>query len=349
MKEREELMIKVLSFGEILLRLATPGYTKLFQKDNLDTTFCGGEANVAVSLSIFGLDSSFLTKLPANDVGVAAINSMRYFGVDISKVVYGKGRMGLYYLEKGASQRPSKVIYDREFSSISLASRNDFDWELIFKDVDWFHWTGINPAVSDDLAEICMDACKVAKSKGIKVSCDLNYRSNLWSSEKAQEVMKKLMPYVDVCIANEEDADKVLGIKSSGTDVKNGMLNVLGYQEVANQICKKYGCKYVAITLRKSFSASRNGWSAMLFDAKQNNAYFSREYDIQIVDRVGGGDSFTAGIIYSLITGKENQEAIEFATAASCLKHTIEGDYNRTTIEEVENLLRNGGNGRVVR
>ena len=341
--------MKVLAFGEILLRLASPGYSRLFQKDSLETTFCGGEANVAVSLSIFGLESEFLTKLPRNEVGIAAVNSMRYFGVDTSKIKYGDGRMGLYYLEKGASQRPSKVIYDRAYSAISLAKSEDFDWDKIFDGVDWFHWTGINPALSDSLAEICMDACKVAKSKGIIISCDLNYRSNLWSSEKAKSVMENLMPYVDVCIANEEDADKVLGIKSTNTDVESGKLNVDGYRNVAKQICDKYGCKYVAITLRESISASRNGWSAMLFDSSKNEAYYSKKYDIQIVDRVGGGDSFTAGIIYSLITGKTNQDAIEFATASSCLKHTIEGDFNRVTIKEVEMLIKSGGNGRVQR
>ena len=339
----------VLSFGEILLRLSAPGYTRLFQKDSLDATFCGGEANVAVSLSIFGLESQFITKLPRGDVGTAALNSMRYFGVDTSKVVYGDGRMGLYYLEKGASQRPSKVIYDRAYSAIALAERSNFDWNKIFEGVDWFHWTGINPALSNNLAEICMDACKAAKAKGITVSCDLNYRGSLWSSEKAKSVMTKLMPYVDVCVGNEEDAEKALGIKSSDTDVETGKLNKYGYKQVAEQICGTFDCKKVAITLRESYSASRNGWSAMLYDAAGKQAYFSKTYDIQIVDRVGGGDSFTAGMIYSLITGKSCQDSVDFAAAASCLKHTIEGDYNRTTVEEVKKLLKSGGSGRVQR
>lgn len=341
--------MKVLSFGEILLRLAAPGYTKLFQKDSLDSTFCGGEANVAVSLSIFGLDSAFLTKLPDNDIGTAAVNSMRYFGVDTSKIVYGKGRMGLYYLEKGASQRPSKVIYDREYSAIAMADKSDFNWNSIFEGVEWFHWTGINPALSDGLADICLEACIEAKRRGITVSCDLNYRKNLWSSEKAQKVMTKLMLYVDVCVANEEDADKVLGIQPENSDVESGKLNKTGYESVAREICDRFGCKYVAITLRESYSASVNGWSAMLYDSGKKQSYFSRKYDIQIVDRVGGGDSFTAGIIYGLITGKENKDAIEFATAASCLKHTMEGDYNRTTVEDIENLIKSGGNGRIQR
>lgn len=342
-------MGNVVSFGEILLRLASPGYTRLFQKDSLDATFCGGEANVAVSLSIFGLESVFVTKLPDNDVGRAAVNSMRYFGVDTSKIVYGGGRMGLYYLEKGASQRPSKVIYDRAYSVIALAERSDFDWDDVFDNTSWFHWTGINPALSDNLAEICLDACKVAKRKGITVSCDLNYRKNLWSSEKAKEIMTELLPYVDVCVANEEDAEKVLGIKPSDNNVETGKLNKAGYEYVAEEICAQYGCKYVAITLRESRSASENGWSAMLYDGCRKIAYYSREYDIHIVDRVGGGDSFTAGLIYSLMTNKENQDAIEFATAASCLKHTIEGDFNRTTVSDVENLLKTGGGGRVQR
>mgnify|MGYP001634305001 FL=1 len=341
--------MNVLSFGEILLRLSAPGYNRLFQKDSLDATFCGGEANVAVSLSNFGTNSYFLTKLPDSDVGRAAVNSLRYFGVDTSKIIYGKGRMGLYYLEKGASQRPSKVIYDREYSAVSLADSDDFNWDEIFDGIDWFHWTGINPALSDNLARICLEACKAAKAKNITVSCDLNYRKKLWSSEKAREVMTTLMPYVDVCIANEEDAEKVLGIKAPDNDVESGKLNHSGYEFVAKEICGRYGCGYAAVTLRESYSASRNGWSAMLYDSNENKAYFSNKYDIQIIDRVGGGDSFTAGIIYSLITGKGNQEAVEFAAAASCLKHTIEGDFNRTSAEDVENLLKSGGNGRVLR
>lgn len=341
--------MKVITFGEILLRLAAPGYTKLFQKDSLDSTFCGGEANVAVSLSIFGSDSAFVTKLPDNDVGHAAVNSMRYFGVDTGNVIYGNGRMGLYYLEKGASQRPSKVIYDREYSAIALAKRSDFDWDKIFDGAEWFHWTGINPALSDELAVICEDACKAAKEKGLTVSCDLNYRGKLWTPEKAQDVMKPLMKYVDVCICNEEDAEKVLGIKAPDTDVESGELSKAGYVHTAEMIYSYYGCKFVATTLRKSYSASRNGWSAMLYDAEALESYFSTEYDIQIVDRVGGGDSFAAGLIYALTQKMGCQNVIEFATAASCLKHSIEGDYNRTTVEDVIVLLKNGGNGRVQR
>jgi len=341
--------MRVITFGEILLRLAAPGYTKLFQKDTLETSFCGGEANVAVSLAILGLDTSFVTKLPDSDVGQAAINSLRYFGVDTSKIKYGNGRMGLYYLEKGASQRSSKVIYDRKYSAISLAEQRDFDWDNIFNDADWFHWTGINPALSDDLATICEDACKVAKKKGLIISCDLNYRGKLWSPEKAQKVMKPLMKYVDVCICNEEDAEKVLGIKSDGTNVESAELSGRGYINTAKTIYELYGCKFIATTLRKSYSASRNGWSAMLYDADNAKEYFSQEYDIQIVDRVGGGDSFAAGLIYAMVKKMSCQEIIEFATAASCLKQTIEGDYNRTTVEDVLKLVRQGGSGRVER
>lgn len=341
--------MKVLTFGEIMLRLASPGYTRLFQKDTLETSFCGGEANVAVSLANFGIESEFLTKLPKNDVAVAAVNSLRYFGVNTNKIVYGEGRMGLYYLEKGASQRASKVIYDRSYSAISMASHNDFDWETIFEGVTWFHWTGINPALSDRLADVCRIACIEAKKRGITISCDLNYRKNLWDSKKAYSVMSELIKYVDVCMANEEDADKVLNIKPSNNDVEGGNLNRAGYVSVAEQIHNIYGCKYVAITLRESYSASRNGWSGMLYCANDKSSYFSTKYDIQIVDRVGGGDSFTAGMIYSLINGMCGQDAIEFAVAASCLKHTMEGDFNRSTVADVKNLMCNGGNGRVVR
>lgn len=339
--------MKVITFGEILLRLAAPGNTKLFQKDSLDSTFCGGEANVAVSLSIFGLNSTFVTKLPDNEVGQAAVNSMRYFGVDTNDIIYGNGRMGLYYLEKGVSQRPSKIIYDREHSAIAQAKRDDFDWDKIFDGADWFHWTGITPALSDELTDICEDACKVAKGKGLTVSCDLNYRGKLWSPEKAQSVMKPLMKYVDVCICNEEDAAKALGIETPFTDV--GELNNAGYVHVAEMIYSYYGCKYIATTLRESYSASRNGWSAMLYDAEKLEAYTSTKYDIQIVDRVGGGDSFAAGLIFAMCKKMNCQDAINFATAASCLKQTIEGDYNRTTVHEVMSLLKAGGSGRVQR
>lgn len=341
--------MRVITFGELLLRLAAPGYTKLFQKDCMETTFCGGEANVAVSLSLFGEESVFVTKLPDSDVGYAAARSLDYFKVDTSMIQFGNGRMGLYYLEKGASQRPSKIIYDREYSSLALANRKEFDWDTIFEGADWFHWTGINPALSDEMAHICENACIVAKKKGIKVSCDLNYRGKLWTPQKAQSVMKPMMKYVDVCICNEEDADKVLGIKAEGTDVEKGKLDEEGYISTAKKIHQLYGCSCIATTLRRSYSASRNGWRAMLYDTKAEKGVFSQEYDIQLVDRVGGGDSFSAGLIYALGQGMENKDVIEFATAASCLKQTIEGDFNRCTVSDVINLMQGNSNGRVAR
>lgn len=341
--------MRVITFGEILLRLASPGNTKLFQKDYLDASFCGGEANVAVSLSVFGAHASFITKLPNTDIGYAATHALDYFKVDTSKIVYGAGRMGLYYLEKGASQRPSKVIYDREYSAIALAKRDEFDWNDIFDQVDWFHWTGITPALSDELAIICGDACKAAKEKGITVSCDLNYREKLWTPEKANIIMSNLMKFVDVCICNEEDAEKVLGIKQRATNIDAGELIDSDYTHASEMIYRQYGCKYIATTLRKSYSASRNGWRAMLYSSKDEESCFSREYDIQLVDRVGGGDSFSAGLIYALGNDMKCQDAVEFATAASCLKQTIEGDFNRSTIEDVENLLNKGGSGRIQR
>lgn len=339
----------ILCFGELLLRLAAPGYSRLFQKDRLVVTFCGSEANVAVSLAVFGLPSVFVTKLPGNETGRAAVNSLRAFGVDARNVIYGDGRMGLYYLEKGASQRPSRVIYDRAYSAMALARREEFDWERLLDGIGWFHWTGITAALSDEMASACLEACRSAKEKGITVSCDLNYRKKLWDSGKARRVMEQLMPYVDVCVANEEDAEKVLGIRPGENDVEGGKLNQKGYEYVAGEICRRYGCQYVAVTLRESYSASRNGWSAMLYNAADKKAYFSRSYDIQIVDRVGGGDSFAAGLIYGMVSGMPDRETVEFAAAASCLKQTMEGDYNRASAEEVRNLMENGGGGRITR
>ena len=338
--------MRVLTFGELLLRLSAPGNEKLFQSDVFKASFCGGEANVAVSLSNFGLDSIFITKLPDNDVGRSAIRAIRSFGVDTSKICYGKGRMGLYYLEKGASQRPSKIIYDREYSTISLANKEDFNWNKLFDGVDWFHFTGINPALSQNMFDITLEACKIAKEKGVTVSCDLNYRKKLWASEKAQLAMKQLMKYVDVCIGNEEDSQFALGINVRSS-VENADLDISEYEQVARIIEKEYGCNFVAFSLRESISASLNGWSAVLYNGGQ--LYQSKHYDIQIVDRVGGGDSFAAGLIYGLTQKMGNQEAIDFAIAASCLKQTIEGDFNRCTIEDVYTLVNGSGNGRVQR
>ena len=343
-------MKRIITFGELLIRMAAPGYTKLFQKDSFDVSFCGGEANVAASLALFGLDSRYVTKLPNNEIGRAAEAFLKSFSVDSSGIVKGEGRMGLYYLEKGASQRPSKVIYDRKNSVFSLSKCSEYNWDRLFEKADWFHFTGITPALSEELADICLIACKKAKEIGITVSCDLNYRQKLWTNkEVAQNTMRRYMPYVDVCIANEEDADKALGLKADNSDVNSGLLDVKAYEKVARAISEKFGCKFVAMTLRESYSASVNGWSALLFSLDSNEVCLSNKYEIQIVDRVGGGDSFAAGLVFGLITGMGNQETIDFATAASCLKQTIEGDFNRSTVSDVLNLIRNGGNGRVCR
>ena len=339
---------RVVTFGEIMLRLAPEGYYRLVQADKLGATYGGGEANVAVSLANYGFDAAFVTRLPQHELGQAAVNSLRKYGVDTSQIVRGGERIGIYYLEKGASQRPSKVIYDRTGSALYSALKEEFDWEKILEGAEWFHFTGITPALNDEVAAICLEACKTAKKMGVKISCDLNYRNKLWSKEKAGQVMGELCQYVDVCIANEEDADKVLGIKAPNNNVESGKLNKSGYEYVAREICERFDCKKVAITLRESINASRNGWSGMIYDAG-GVANYSTHYDIDIVDRVGGGDSFTGAMIYSLITGKDDKDAIEFAVAASCLKHSIEGDFNRVTVSDVENLIKNGGNGRVLR
>ncbi len=340
-------MKKIVTFGEIMLRLAPEGYLRFFQDDSLQATFGGGEANVAVSLANYGLDAAFVTKLPSNDIGQGAVNSLRQLGVDTSLIVRGGPRVGIYFLEKGASQRPSKVIYDRAYSSIATARPADFDWETIFEGAEWFHFTGITPALGENVAEICKQACQAAKHKGLTISCDLNYRKNLWSIDEAERVMSELMEYVDVCVGNEEDAEKVFGIKGAGTDVSSGKLNHEGYKDVARQLQERFGFKYTAITLRTSITANDNNWAAMLYDG--DNYYFSRNYPIHIVDRVGGGDSFAAGLIYGLFMNLPGQEALEFATAASCLKHSIEGDFNRVSVSEVEALMRGSGSGRVER
>ena len=340
-------MPKVITFGELMLRLAPEGYGRFTDSPKFLATFGGAEANVAVSLANYNIDAAFVTKLPANDIGQAAINSMRRFGVDTSKIKRGGPRVGIYYLEKGASQRASKVIYDRAGASIALASPDDFDWDSIFDGADWFHFTGITPALGGNLPAICEEACKIAKVKGIKISCDLNYRKNLWSRDEAGKVMGGLMQYVNVCIANEEDAYDVFGIKAADTDISSGKLSHDGYKSVAEQLAKRFGFEKVAITLRGSISASDNNWAGMLYDGTEY--YFSKNYTIHIVDRVGGGDSFGSGLIYSLITGKSAQDALEFAVAASCLKHTIEGDFNLVSVDEVEKLSGGDGSGRVQR
>ena len=340
-------MKKVITFGELMLRLAPNGYYRFFQNDQMQATFGGGEANVAVSLANFGLDSAYVTKLPAHAIGQAAVNSLRYFGVDTSMVVRGGERVGIYYLEKGASQRGSVCIYDRAHSAIAEASLSDFDWKEIFKGADWFHFTGITPALGGNLPAICLEACKQAKAMGVKVSCDLNYRGKLWSRDKAREVMSELCKYVDVCISNEEDAKDVFGIEAENTDIYGGKLNHEGYKSVAKQLADKFGFEKVAITLRSSISASDNDWAGMLYDGE--NYCFSKSYHLHIVDRVGGGDSFGGGLIYSLLNGFDSQKTIEFAVGASCLKHSVEGDYNMVSVSEVLNLIGGDASGRVQR
>jgi len=340
-------MSKVITFGEIMLRLAPEGYYRFTQAEKLGATYGGGEANVAVSLANYGVDASFVSKLPKHDIGQSAINSLRRFGVGTDMIVRGGDRVGIYFLEKGASQRASKVIYDRANSAIATASTADFDWDKIFDGATWFHFTGITPALGDNVANICLQAVKAAKDKGITVSCDLNYRKNLWSREKAGQVMGALMPYVDVCIANEEDASDVFGIKADNTDVTSGKVNHEGYKDVAKKLADKFGFKKVAITLRGSISANDNDWAAMLYE--DSNYYFSKTYRVHIVDRVGGGDSFGAGLIYSQLKGFAPQKSVEFAVAASCLKHTIEGDVNLVTVDEVNKLATGDGSGRVQR
>ena len=340
-------MKKVITFGELMLRLAPENYLRFVQSEKYEATYGGAEANVAVSLANYGIDVAFVSKLPTHEIGQSAVNSLRKFGVDTSKIVRGGERVGIYYCEKGASQRPSKVIYDRAYSSISMAKEQDFDWDKIFEDVEWFHFTGITPALSDEVAKICLIAVKKAKEKGITISCDLNFRKKLWTKEKAGKVMSELCEYIDYCIANEEDAKDVFGIEADNTDIYGGKLDREGYISVAKKLTDRFNFKGVAITLRESKSANDNDWSGMLYTNGQ--AVFSKKYSMHIVDRVGGGDSFGAGLIYSLLNGYDSQRAIEFAVAASCLKHTIEGDYNMVSVSEVLNLAGGDASGRVQR
>lgn len=339
--------MKVITFGEIMLRLAPHGYERFTQANDLQATFGGGEANVAVSLANFGVHASFVSKLPTHDIAQCAINELRRYGVDCTHIVRGGERIGIYYLEKGASQRPSKVIYDRAHSAIACATMDDFDWDAIFDGADWFHVTGITPALGDEVARITIAACKAAKKKGLLVSCDLNYRKKLWSRKKAGEIMGTIMNDVDICIANEEDAADIFDMHALNSDVTKGSLDRSGYIHLAKELQERFHCCHVAITLRESISASENNWSALLYT--DGAAYLSRMYNLRIVDRVGGGDSFGAGLIYALLMKKAPQDAIEFATAASCLKHSIEGDFNRVGVEEVEALANGDASGRVQR
>ena len=341
--------MKIVTFGEIMMRLNPEGYTRFVQAERFEASYAGGEANVAVSLANFGLDAAFVTKLPANPLGEAARNAVRRFGVETKDIVWGGLRLGVYFVEKGASQRASKVVYDRAGSSIALARRGDFDWAKILKGVRWFHFTGITPALGGDLPAICLDALKWCRAHRITVSCDLNYRGKLWTKAEAGACMEKLVPYVDVLIANEADAADVFGIVGKGSDVERGRLDKVGYVSVAEQLIARFGCKKVAITLRTSLSAFDNLWAGMLYDAKAKKAVFSTEYKLHIVDRVGGGDSFGGGLIYALATGRGPQASIDFAVAASALKHSIEHDFNLVSVAEVEALAAGNGTGRVQR
>ena len=342
-------MSRVVTFGELMVRLQPFNYERFVQANTLEFTFGGGEANVAVSLANYGIDTAFVTKLPAHAIGQAAVNSLRRYGVDTTKIIRGGDRVGIYYNEKGASQRGSVCIYDRANSAIQLAQPEDFNWDEILDGAEWFHFTGITPALGENVVEITRQACKAAKAKGLKISCDLNYRGKLWTREQARAAMTDLCQYVDVCISNEEDAKDVFGIEAEATNIYGGQLNHEGYKSVAKQLADKFGFEKVAITLRESHSASDNGWSAMLYDVASDEYCFSKKYELRIIDRVGGGDSFGGGLIYALLNGYSTQAAVEFAVAASALKHTIEGDYNMMTVSEVEKLAGGDGSGRIQR
>ena len=341
--------MKVLTFGEIMLRLRTPGHERFFQSNMMEATFGGGEANVAVSLVNYGMEAQYCTVLPDNAIGDECVKELRRFGVDVSKVQRGPGRMGIYFLENGANQLPSKVVYDRAYSASALAKPGDIDWDKVFDGVDWFHITGITPAISESAMELSMESVKVAKEKGITVSCDLNYRKNLWKyGKKATEVMRELAKYVDVAIANEEDVQKSLEI-TMDVDVESGKLDREKYKELGDKVLAAYPhMKMIAITLRESHSADWNGWAGCLNDGEK--FYVSKKYEIRdIIDRVGGGDSFAAGLIYGLNTYEDKQQALEFSVAASCLKHSIVGDFNRVSVSDVEKLAGGDGTGRVQR
>ena len=338
---------KVVSFGELMLRLAPEGYLRFVQADRFEATLGGAEANVAVDLACMGVKAAFVTKLPAHEIGQLAVNALRRFGVNTAHVLRGGARVGIYYCEKGASQRASKVIYDRAGSSIAEAKPGEFDWDSIFADTDWFHFTGITPALGEGCAALCLEACQAAQARGIPVSCDLNYRKNLWSREQAGRVMAGLMPYVSLLIANEEDAADVFGVHAAGSDIEGGQLSHAGYEQVARQLGERFGIPEIAVTLRQSISASDNIWAAMLY--ANGECHFSRKYAVHIVDRVGGGDSFGAGLIFASLEGQSAQDRLEFAVAASCLKHSVEGDFNLVSAEEVRRLAAGSGSGRVQR
>lgn len=345
-------MSKVITFGEIMLRLSTPGYLRFSQAKQLDVNFGGGEANVAVSLANYGIETEFVTRLPENDIAAACVKDLRSYGVGTRHIVYGGDRLGIYFLETGAVARPSKVVYDRAGSSIATIEPGMIDWDKVFEGADWFHWTGITPAISDGAAKVCREAIKAANRLGITVSCDLNYRKNLWKyGKKASEVMPELVEGCDVILGNEEDAEKVFGIKPEGFDVTAtaGEIDQTRFRSVGEQLMKRFPrARKVIITLRGSINASHNTWGGVLYDG--NTLYQSARYDItHIVDRVGGGDSFMGGLIYGLLTYNDDQKSLDFAVAASCLKHTITGDFNQVSVKEVETLMKGDGSGRVSR
>jgi len=340
-------MKKVIGFGDYILRFNPEGYLKFIQANKFEVFYTGAEANVCTSLAYMGVPTQFVTKLPDNLITECAISTLKKFSVGTDHIVFGGDRIGLFYIEKGASQRPSKVVYDRKNSAFCCSECHDYDWKTIMKDAGYFHFTGITPALGGNLAEICLEACKTGKELGVTVSCDLNYRKNLWTRSEAKIVMEKLLEYVDVLIANEEDAADVLDIHATDTDITSAKLSREGYIEVADKISKKYNIKTVAITLRKSISASDNDWSALLY--RDGKAYFSKEYHIHLVDRVGGGDSFGAGLIYGLLNNFDEQQIIEYAAAASCLKQTIELDVNLSKPSDILSLVGGDGSGRVQR
>ncbi|MGH1364072.1 MAG: PfkB family carbohydrate kinase [Calditrichia bacterium] len=342
--------MKIVTFGEIMLRLSTPGFTRFVQAQQFDVTYGGGEANVAAALAGYGLNSYFVCKLPKHEIGQSAVNHLRRYGVQTDYIVRGGDRVGIYFLETGASQRASKVVYDRANSAVSAMASNEVNWSEVFAGASWFHWTGITPALGDTAQEALENACKAAKAAGVRISCDLNFRKKLWTTTEAQNVMQPLMKYVDVCIANEEDAEKSLGMEAGETNVEAAELDESGYFDLAKRLKATYDFDTVAITLRESFSASRNGWSAMLLDEKEcSKARRSKIYEIQLVDRVGGGDSFASGLIYGLLMKSSTADALEFAVAASCLKQTIPGDFNLVSVEEVDKVASGDGSGRVER
>lgn len=339
--------MKIITLGEIMLRLSTPGNTRFVQSDYFDVVYGGGEANVAVSLANYGHDAYFVSKLPTHEIGQSAVNALRRYGVHTDYIVRGGDRVGIYYLETGASMRPSKVIYDRADSAIAKATAEEFDFDEIMNGADWFHFSGITPALSDEAAKLTEAACIAAKKHGVKVSCDLNYRKKLWTPEKAQSVMRGLMQYVDVCIGNEEDAKLCLGFEPKA-NVEEGKTDASGYYEIFRQMKEEFGFETVCSTLRESYSATCNGWKALIYDGK--DFYESKRYEINpIIDRVGGGDSFSGGLIHGLLTKQTQGEALEFAVAASALKHTINGDFNLVSTEEVEALANGDASGRVQR